>query len=78
MKGYQEVNLAWEFIEMLDYLTEEEATEELQALLETDYVEELESEINEELDYDFEDVIADVMESILSLVETYQRNRQYS
>lgn len=78
MKGYQEVNLAWEFIEMLDYLTEEEATEELQALLETDYVEELESEINEELDYDFEDVLADVMESILSLVETYQRNRQYS
>lgn len=78
MKGYQEVNLAWEFIEMLDYLTEEEATEELQALLETDYVEELESEIDEELAYDFEDVLADVMESILSLVETYQRNRQYS
>lgn len=77
MNSYQTVNLAYEFLDLLEWMTEEEAITEIKAVLETEYQREIRSEIDEDILYYYRDVLSDILGDIKALAYKYKQSVQY-
>jgi predicted glycosyltransferase len=74
MQNYQIINFAAEVLELMDDLnfTLDEALEEIKAVMETEYKEEIQAEIEEDILYFYDDVLSDILTEIKKVVNKYK------
>ena len=74
MQNYQIINLAAEYLELMNdlHFTDEDALTEIKLVIETEYRQEILSEIDEEICYYYKDVLCDLLTEIKKVVNKYR------
>jgi hypothetical protein len=73
MNTYQTINLAYEYLSLLNEIgmSREEAMEEIKLVLETEYRREILSEVDADLCYEYKHVLSDILNDIQATAERF-------